>query len=171
MASSFLNVSQNVGGSLGIALLNNFVTNSIHTHAVRLGEGFPMESQGMDIRLGLRTMLLVFRHEPGLMALPQAGLPSQPAPALPESRGPGFRKWVRFAGLILLAAIPLCLLLQTLRPPCPTGGKSGRILRRRTDGGVSSFPLRWKLRFTAPRCAPRSRAIRGIYRCYPAARR
>ena len=27
MASSFVNVSQNVGGSLGIALLNTFVTN------------------------------------------------------------------------------------------------------------------------------------------------
>ena len=41
MASSFLNVFQNVGGSLGIALLNTFVTNSIHVHAVRIGETIP----------------------------------------------------------------------------------------------------------------------------------
>jgi len=113
MASSFLNVSQNVGGSLGIALLNNFVTNSIHTHAVRLGEVFPMESQGLDIRLGLRTMLLVFRHEPGLMALPQARV------AFAASQGIarkalvlGFENGFVLGGLIVLAAMPLCLLLQ-----------------------------------------------------------
>jgi DHA2 family multidrug resistance protein len=113
MASSFLNVSQNVGGSLGIALLNNFVTNSIHIHAVRLGEGFPMESQGMDIRLGLRAMMLVFHHEPGLMATPQARI------AFAAGRGIarkalvlGFENGFVLGGLIVLAAMPLCLLLQ-----------------------------------------------------------
>jgi MFS transporter, DHA2 family, multidrug resistance protein len=112
MASSFLNVSQNVGGSLGIALLNNFVTNSIHTHAVRLGEGFPMESQAMDIRLGLRTMMLVFRHEPGLMALPQARVAFAAASGIArKAQVLGFENGFVFAGLILLAAIPLCLLL------------------------------------------------------------
>ena len=112
MASSFLNVSQNVGGSLGIALLNNFVTNSIHTHAVRLGEGFPMESQAMDIRLGLRTLMLVFRHEPGLMALPQARVAFAAASGIArKAQVLGFENGFVFAGLILLAAIPLCLLL------------------------------------------------------------
>jgi len=113
MASSFLNVSQNVGGSLGIALLNNFVTNSIHIHAVRLGEVLPMESQGLDIRLGLRAMLLVFRHEPGLMALPQARV------AFAASQGIarkalvlGFENGFVLGGLIVLAAMPLCLLLK-----------------------------------------------------------
>jgi DHA2 family multidrug resistance protein len=113
MASSFLNVSQNVGGSLGIALLNNFVTNSIHTHAVRLGEGFPMQSQAMDIRLGLRTMLLVFRHEPGLMALPQARVAFAAGTGIArKAEVLGFENGFVFAGLILLAAIPLCLLLK-----------------------------------------------------------
>jgi DHA2 family multidrug resistance protein len=112
MASSFLNVSQNVGGSLGIALLNNFVTNSIHTHAVRLGEGFPMESQAMDIRLGLRAMLLVFRHEPGLMAMPQARVAFAAASGIArKAQVLGFENGFVFAGLILLAGIPLCLLL------------------------------------------------------------
>jgi DHA2 family multidrug resistance protein len=113
MASSFLNVSQNVGGSLGIALLNNFVTNSIHTHAVRLGEGFPMQSQAMDIHLGLRAMLLVFRHEPGLMALPQARVAFAAGAGIArKAEVLGFENGFVFAGLILLAAIPLCLLLK-----------------------------------------------------------
>jgi EmrB/QacA subfamily drug resistance transporter len=125
MASSFLNVSQNVGGSLGIALLNNFVTNSIHTHAVRLGEGFPMESQGMDIRLGLRTMLLVFRHEPGLMALPQARVAFAAGAGIArKAEVLGFENGFVFAGLILLAAIPLCLLLKPSAHHARPGGKA-----------------------------------------------
>jgi DHA2 family multidrug resistance protein len=113
MASSFLNVSQNVGGSLGIALLNNFVTNSIHTHAVRLGEGFPMQSQAMDIHLGLRAMMLVFRHEPGLMAMPQARVAFAAGAGIArKAEVLGFENGFVFAGLILLAAIPLCLLLK-----------------------------------------------------------
>ena len=112
MASSFLNVSQNVGGSLGIALLNNFVTNSIHRHAVRLGEGFPMESQAMDIRLGLRAMMLVFRHEPGLMALPQSRVAFAAASGIArKAQVLGFENGFVFAGWVLLAALPLCLLL------------------------------------------------------------
>jgi MFS transporter, DHA2 family, multidrug resistance protein len=113
MASSFLNVSQNVGGSLGIALLNNFVTNSIHTHAVRLGEGFPPESQGFAARLGLRSLALVFRHEQGVLATPQIKA------AFAASRGIarkaqvlGFENGFMLGGLIVLAAIPLCLLLK-----------------------------------------------------------
>jgi len=72
-----------------------------------------MESQGLDIRLGLRTMLLVFRHEPGLMALPQARV------AFAASQGIarkalvlGFENGFVLGGLIVLAAMPLCLLLQ-----------------------------------------------------------
>jgi DHA2 family multidrug resistance protein len=113
MASSFLNVSQNVGGSLGIAVLNNFVTNSIHTHAVRLGEAFPVESQGMDIRLGLRAMSLVFRHEPGLVANPQARIAFVAARGIARrAQVLGFENGFVLAGLILLAGIPLCLLLK-----------------------------------------------------------
>jgi hypothetical protein len=113
MASSFLNVSQNVGGSLGIALLNNFVTDSIHSHTVRLGEGFPMESQAMDIRLGLRTMMLVFRHEPGLVALPQARIAFVAMRGIArKAQVLGFENGFVLGGLIVLAAIPLCLLLK-----------------------------------------------------------
>jgi EmrB/QacA subfamily drug resistance transporter len=113
MASSFLNVSQNVGGSLGIALLNNFVTNSIHTHAVRLGEGFPMESQALDIRLGLRAMTLIFRHEPGLVAFPETKVVFAAAAGISrKAQVLGFENGFVFAGFILLAGFPLCLLLK-----------------------------------------------------------
>lgn len=113
MASSFLNVSQNVGGSLGIAWLNNFVTNSIHTHAVRLGEGFPVESQGFSVRLALRTLPLVFRHEQGVLATPQIKVAFAAARGIArKAQVLGFENGFVAAGLVLLAALPLCLLLQ-----------------------------------------------------------
>ena len=113
MASSFLNVFQNVGGALGIALLNTFVTNSIHVHAVRLGEVFPVESQRFDIRMGLRTMGMVFHHEAGLVANPQNKVVFAASAGIARRAGVlGFENGSVLAGLILLAGIPLCLLLK-----------------------------------------------------------
>ena len=113
MASSFLNVFQNVGGSLGIALLNTFVTNSIHIHAVRLGEDFPVQSQRFDIRLGLRAMGLIFHHEAGLVAYPQNKIIFVASQGIARrAQVLGFENGFTLAGLILLAAIPLCLFLQ-----------------------------------------------------------
>jgi DHA2 family multidrug resistance protein len=113
MASSFLNVFQNVGGSLGIALLNNFVTNSIHIHAVRLGEVFPVQSQRFDIRLGLSSMGLIFRHEAGLVANPQHKIIFVASQAIARrAQVLGFENGFVLAGLILLGAIALCLLLK-----------------------------------------------------------
>ncbi len=113
MASSFLNVFQNVGGSLGIALLNTFVTNSIHVHAVRLGEVFPVESQRFDIRLGLRVMDMVFRHEAGLVANPQNKIAFAAAEGIARrAQVLGFENGFVLGGLILFAGILLCLLLK-----------------------------------------------------------
>ena len=88
MATSFLNVSQNVGGSLGIALLNNYVTNSIHTHAVRLGEAFP-------IRVFEFLPLRSRRRRNWSFTMPRASCPprrSRPpsAPAKASCAGPRF---------------------------------------------------------------------------------
>ena len=113
MASSFLNVFQNVGGSLGIALLNTFVTNSIHRHAVRLGEGFPVESQAFAVRLGYRVMPMVARHEPGLVANPQSKVVFAAAQGIARrAQVLGFDNGFVLAGFILLGAIPLCLILK-----------------------------------------------------------
>jgi DHA2 family multidrug resistance protein len=113
MASSFLNVFQNVGGSLGIALLNTYVTNAIHRHAVRLGEAFPVASPRFDVRLGLRATGLIFHHEAGLVANPQNKVVFAASEAIGRrAQVLGFENGFVLAGAILLAGIPLCLLLK-----------------------------------------------------------
>jgi DHA2 family multidrug resistance protein len=113
MASGFLNVFQNVGGSLGIALLNTFVTDSIKRHAVRLGEAFPVESQAFVARFGHRLMPLVIRHEPGMVANPQNKVVFAAAQAISRrAQVLGFENGFVLAGLILFGAVPLCLLLK-----------------------------------------------------------
>lgn len=113
MASGFLNVFQNVGGALGIALLNTFVTNSIHRHAVRLGEAFPVESQRFDARLGLRAMGMTIRHEPGLVANPHNKVVFAAVEAITRKATVlGYENGFVLAGVILLSAIPFCLFLQ-----------------------------------------------------------
>ena len=113
MASSFLNVFQNVGGSLGIALLNTFVTNSIHLHAVRLGEVFPVQGPRFEVRLGLRAMALTFHHEAAMVANPEGKVVFAASQGIARrAEVLGFENGFVLAGIILLAAIPLCLLLQ-----------------------------------------------------------
>jgi len=113
MASSFLNVFQNVGGSLGIALLNTFVTDSIHWHAVRLGEAFPVESQRFVVRFGYRVAGMVVRHEPGIVANPRNKVSFAAAQAIGRrAQVLGFDNGFVLGGLIVIAAIPLCLLLK-----------------------------------------------------------
>jgi DHA2 family multidrug resistance protein len=113
MASSFLNVFQNIGGALGIALLNTFVTNSIHIHAVRLGEVFPVEGQRFEVRLGLRALSLTFHHEAGLVANPENKIVFAASEGIARrAMVLGFENGFVLAGFILLAGIPLCLLLN-----------------------------------------------------------
>jgi DHA2 family multidrug resistance protein len=112
MAAVFLNVSQNVGGSLGIALLNNYVTSSIQTHAVRLGEVMPPQSMEY-FRLARSAAALVVRGVHGLLPthpLKTAFAVSQSI--FTRSQVLGFDNGFVFAGLIVLLAIPLCLWLK-----------------------------------------------------------
>ncbi len=113
MASSFLNVFQNVGGSLGIALLNTFVTNSIHRHAVRLGEAFPVQGQRFEVRLGLRTLAMTFHNNADMVANPRVRVAFAAAQGIARrAMVLGFENGFVLAGIILMAAIPLCFLLQ-----------------------------------------------------------
>ena len=126
MASSFLNVFQNVGGSLGIALLNNFVTNSIHTHAVRLGERLPPQSADYA-RLGWDTAGVAVRQAHGLLVtapLKAAFVSSQSL--LQRAEVLGFDNGFVFGGLILLLGIPFCLLLQPAAHHVRDGEKPGQ---------------------------------------------
>jgi EmrB/QacA subfamily drug resistance transporter len=113
MASSFLNVFQNVGGALGIALLNTFVTNSIHVHAVRLGEVFPVQGPRFEARFGLRAMGMIFHHEAAMVANPESKIIFAASAGIARKAAVlGFENGFVLAGIILLAAIPFCLLLQ-----------------------------------------------------------
>lgn len=123
MASSFLNVAQNVGGSLGIALLNTFVTNSIQVHAVRLGEAFPPQSQAFA-RFGLNASALVFHQARGILTTPMVKAAFAAAQSIHlRAQVLGFDNGFVLAGLILSAGIPLCLLLNPsahhVRGPAP----------------------------------------------------
>jgi DHA2 family multidrug resistance protein len=112
MATSFLNVSQNVGGSLGIALLNNYVTNAIHIHAVRIGEVFPVESSAF-YRLGLRSYDLLIRRPAGMLPTPEIKAAFAAGRGiLRNAQVMGFDNGFVFAGIVVLCGIPLCLWLE-----------------------------------------------------------
>ncbi len=112
MATSFLNVSQNVGGALGIALLNTYVTNAIHYHAVRIGESFPVESASY-YRFDLSVYGLVFRHSPGILPTPQLKAAFAAGRGIMrQAQVLGFDNGFVFAGIVLLCGIPVCLLLE-----------------------------------------------------------
>jgi EmrB/QacA subfamily drug resistance transporter len=100
--SSFLNVAQRVGGAFGIALLNTLVTQATHVHAVRMGAALPAMS----------TRFAHFAHQV------QAGVSSGSDAATLAAESIyhrasvlGFENGFVFAGLILLAGLPLCFLL------------------------------------------------------------
>ena len=114
MASSFLNVSQNVGGAIGIAAMNSFATHSVHVHAVRLGEVFPMQSQPFARFAGAVSGLVV-RHSPGILATPQVKSAFVAATAIQHrAQVLGFDNAFAIGGLVVLAAVPFCLLLKPL---------------------------------------------------------
>jgi DHA2 family multidrug resistance protein len=121
MASSFLNVAQRVGGAVGIALLNNFVTNSTHVHAVRMGEAIPAQSP-VYARLVLHASRVTFHQTPGVLA----GARLKATFAATEhiahnAQVLGFNNGFVLAGIILLLGMPLCFLLKREghKPPAP----------------------------------------------------
>jgi MFS transporter, DHA2 family, multidrug resistance protein len=113
MASGFLNVAQNVGASFGIALLNNYVTDAVHQHLVRGSAQLPTSSP-QYWRFTQRLGQLVMHRTTGITETSQlkaaaaaATLTAQRAQVL------AFQNGFTFAGIILLCALPLCLLLKT----------------------------------------------------------
>jgi len=124
MASSFISVFFNVGGSLGIALLNNYVTNSIHIHAVRMGEVFPAQS-GSFYRFALRTLPLEFPWAHGILATPQVKSAfAATMEIMRRAQVLGFDNGFVLAGLIVLASIPLALLLKPSAHHLKNGAKA-----------------------------------------------
>lgn len=114
MASSFLAISQRVGGAFGIALLNTFVTNAAHTHAVRLGGLLPAQSNQFH-RLALKSSSLVFHRIHGLLPTDRLKvLTTSTVAILHHAQVLAFQNGFVFAGLFLFAGIPLALFLKPL---------------------------------------------------------
>ena len=133
MASSFLNVSQRVGGSFGIALLNTYVSNSIKIHSIHLGELIGMRSETFN-RFVLHVSDVVSRQTQGLASTAAASelianLVLRHVPGLPTgAQGPGllmsletiitratvlgFENGFVLGGYILLIGVPFCLFLK-----------------------------------------------------------
>ena len=112
MASVFLNVMQNVGGSMGIALLNNYVTNSVHLHAVRLGEVLPPQSMEY-YRLARSASALVMHDVHGILPTHRVKTAFAASQSIfNHAEVLGFDNGFVFAGVIVLLAIPLCLMLK-----------------------------------------------------------
>jgi EmrB/QacA subfamily drug resistance transporter len=124
MASAFLNVFMNVGGSLGIALLNNYVSNSIHVHAVRMGGVFPVKSEAF-YRFALRTLPLEFPWAHGTLATSQVKSAFVATrEIMRRAQVLGFDNGFVLAGLIVLAGIPLALQLKSSAHHLNNGAKA-----------------------------------------------
>ena len=126
-ASSFLNVAQSVGGSFGIALLNTYVTDSVHRHSVRIGELMSTQSE---------AFARFTRHVSGVdLSNVRGVLPTAQVKALALSAQGvlhradvlGFENGFFLAGLIVLGGIPLCLMLThtRFRKGGPEAGNAG----------------------------------------------
>jgi len=113
MASSFLNVAQNVGGALGIALLNNVVTNAIHTHAVNLGGLLTKGESQAFLRLGMDALAINERHAVGMMVTPEIKAAYLAAHELSRhAQTLGYDNGFVFLGVVMLLGLPLALLLK-----------------------------------------------------------
>ncbi len=126
-ASSFLNVAQRVGGAFGIALLNTYVTNSIHIHAVRMSDRFPLEGTGF-VKLLLRVAGKVLYQVHGI--LPEAKTKAAALAARTfyhRAQVLGFQDGFVLAGWIVLLGLPLCLALKQTR-------RSARVRRAGAPG-------------------------------------
>ena len=113
MASSFLNVSMQIGGAFGIALLNTIITNSIHIHAVRIGELIGAQSLEYQ-RLGAAAADAALRH-PYAPAVLGGGASTLTEPLqflLKRASVAGFENGFVIGGLIVLASLPFCFLLK-----------------------------------------------------------
>ncbi|MFC1533826.1 DHA2 family efflux MFS transporter permease subunit [Thermodesulfobacteriota bacterium] len=133
MASSFLNLSQRVSGSFGIALLNIFVTNAITEHSVRIGEHIGLRSEtfhhfslhigramswhssGISTSDSGREQLIsaILRHLPGLPSNESAsGLILSLQTIMKRATVLGFDNGFVIGGLLVLAGIPISMMLK-----------------------------------------------------------
>ncbi len=109
-ASSFLNVAQRFGGSFGIAILNTLVTNSIHSHSIRIAEKVTPQSPNF-LRLFHEISSIPHYLNSSLSATSQTQLYSLKTISLKASVL-GFDNGFFIGGIVILASVPLCLMLK-----------------------------------------------------------
>jgi DHA2 family multidrug resistance protein len=112
MASSFLNVAQRLGGSLGIAILNNAVTRSVQYHAVRIATQLPPQSQPY-LRFAERVAGVTVHRARGMLLTEDTKAAFIAADSIyKRAQVMGFANGFFLAGIIMLAGVPFCLLLK-----------------------------------------------------------
>ena len=114
-ASSFLAVSQRVGGAFGIAILNTYVTNAAHRHAVTLGAALAPESlrfaHGTDGALHMTVY-----HAVGVsLSTASESVVLAAQTVMHRSTVLAYQDGFVFAGLLTAVGIPLCLLVEWSR--------------------------------------------------------
>ena len=111
-ASSFLNVSQRVGGSFGIAILNTFVTDQIRFHSVRLGEMVGNSTESLRQWIDQAGRISMLGNHGYFITKQFKGLAMAIKEIYFRSRVLAFENGFVLAGCILLLSLPLCVFLQ-----------------------------------------------------------
>jgi DHA2 family multidrug resistance protein len=123
-ASSLFNMTRNLGGSIGIALLATTLTNREHFHSARIGESVSLAAPATQSRLDQLTQAFIAaRHRPGHRGQPgpRRDRPHRAARILRD----GLQRRLLIVGVILLAACHAAVVRGQ-------GQVAGRRRRRRT---------------------------------------
>jgi DHA2 family multidrug resistance protein len=120
-ASSLFNMTRNLGGSVGIAMLATALTNREHFHSARLGEAVSMASSATQLRLDQLTQAFIAK------GIDPAGAANQAIGAIDrivrrESFVMAYNDGFLMVGVILLASIIPLWFSDKVKSP---GGASG----------------------------------------------
>jgi hypothetical protein len=100
---------------MGIAILNNFVTNSIHKHAVRIGELLPAQSESFWRYMGKASQVVVHHAQGMLLTAQTLTNLSAVQNIYRKAQVMGYENGFVFSGIVVLCAAPLCLLLKQIQ--------------------------------------------------------
>jgi len=120
-ASSLFNMTRNLGGSIGIAMLATSLTNREHFHSARLGESVTMLSAATQARLDQLTQAFVSRGIDPATAANQA-LEAVDRIVRRESYVMAYNDGFFIVGAILLAAIVPLWFADKVKSPGGAGG-------------------------------------------------
>jgi DHA2 family multidrug resistance protein len=120
-AASLFNMTRNLGGSIGIALLATALTNREHFHSVRLGESVSMASSATQARLDQLTQAFVARGFDPATAANQA-LEAIDRIVRRESYVMAYNDGFWIVGMILIGTIGAVWFADKIKSPGGGGG-------------------------------------------------